>query len=399
MSALEPALARIWAFAPQLLFFQSGVDGLTGDRLGRLSLTHNGLARRDAMVIQQANSLAIPLVITLGGGYAEPIDITVTAHAQTFIEAAEVYCGSASAQAAIRSSCHTRSMATLVTVQDSPEAFNSPQLQAKQDTLSRTLRELRRVIVAYSGGTDSAYLAWAAHQVLADDAIAITADSASIPTSHKRDAEAFARECGFRHEYIETHEFANPDYVKNDKERCFHCKDELFLELEQYARQHGYEHIVYGVNKDDLSDYRPGQRAAKLHEVKAPLVESGLNKAEIRELSRRAGLSTWDRPAAACLSSRVPYGTPVSIETIKTIETGEEAIRALGFRQFRVRFHGQLARIEIARDELSNALNLETVDALTKIFKQLGFVYVTLDLEGYRQGSLNAVLSPRTPSQ
>jgi pyridinium-3,5-biscarboxylic acid mononucleotide sulfurtransferase len=286
-------------------------------------------------------------------------------------------------------------MATLVTLQDTPAAFDSAELNAKEKMLFTHLRELRRVIVAYSGGTDSAYLAWAAHQVLGDDAIAITADSASIPTSHKRDAEAFARERGFRHEFIETHEFANPEYVKNDKERCFHCKDELFVHLETYARKHGYEHIVYGVNKDDLSDYRPGQRAAKLHQVKAPLVESGLTKVEIRELSRRAGLSTWNRPAAACLSSRVPYGTPVTVETIKRIETGEEAVRALGFRQFRVRFHGELVRIEIARDELANALTLETAQALTTIFKQLGFLYVTLDLEGYRQGSLNAVLGAR----
>ena len=257
---------------------------------------------------------------------------------------------------------------------------------------STALRELGRVIVAYSGGTDSAYLAWAAHQVLRDDAIAITADSPSIPTSHKRDAEAFARECGFRHEYIETHEFENPDYVKNDKDRCFRCKDELFVQLETYARQHGYEHIVYGVNKDDLTDYRPGQRAAKSHGVKVPLVEAGLTKAEIRELSRRAGLSTWDRPAAACLSSRVPYGTPVTVEKIEMIESGEEAIRALGFRVFRVRIHGNLVRIEIGKDELAKALTVESAHALTSIFKQLGFLYVTLDLEGYRQGSLNAAL-------
>ncbi len=155
----------------------------------------------------------------------------------------------------------------------------------------------------------------------------------------------------------------------------------------------GFDHIVYGVNADDLGDYRPGQSAAKLHHVEAPLVEANLSKAEIRELSRLAGLSTWDRPAAACLSSRVPYGTPVTVETIQTIEQGEEAIRALGFKQFRVRFHGDLARIEIAKDELPRALNLETTQALTKIFKQLGFLYVTLDLEGYRQGSLNAALA------
>jgi uncharacterized protein len=265
-------------------------------------------------------------------------------------------------------------------------------LDAKERLLFRLLAELERVIVAYSGGTDSAYLAWAAHQALGDNAIAITADSASIPTSHKRDAEAFARECGFRHEYIETHEFENPEYVKNDQNRCFHCKDELFTQLAAFAATRGYAQIVYGVNKDDLGDYRPGQRAAKIHEVKAPLVEAGLTKAEIRELSKRAGLSTWDRPAAACLSSRVPYGTPVTPETIKTIEQGEEAIRALGFRQFRVRFHGDLVRLEIAQDEMPRAMTAENARAFSAIFKQLGFLYVTLDLEGYRQGSLNAGL-------
>jgi uncharacterized protein len=288
-------------------------------------------------------------------------------------------------------------MATLVTLQAAPVLPDAADLEAKQEALFANLRSLRRVIVAYSGGTDSAYLAWAAHRILGENAVAITADSASIPTSHKRDAESFARECGFRHEYIETREFENPDYVKNDKNRCFHCKDELFAQLETYATAHGQGHIIYGVNMDDLGDYRPGQRAAKLHEVKAPLVEAGLTKAEIRELSRRAGLLTWNRPAAACLSSRVPYGTPVTIETIKTVEAGEEAIRALGFRQFRVRFHGELVRIEIAKDELPQALTLEAAQEFTKIFKAVGFLYVTLDLEGYRQGSLNAMLSAPLP--
>jgi pyridinium-3,5-biscarboxylic acid mononucleotide sulfurtransferase len=283
-------------------------------------------------------------------------------------------------------------VATLVTLQAKPLAFESVELDAKEQALFESLRSLKRVIVAYSGGTDSAYLAWAAHRVLGNDAVAITADSASIPASHKRDAEQFALECGFRHEYIETREFENPDYVKNDKDRCFHCKDELFVRLEDYAREAAYSHIVYGVNKDDLGDYRPGQRAAKMHEVKAPLVEAALSKAEIRELSRRAGLSTWDRPAAACLSSRVPYGTPVTVETIRTIEEGEEAIRLLGFRQFRVRFHGELVRIEVAKEEMTKALTAESAAAFSRIFKQLGFLYVTLDLEGYRQGSLNAML-------
>ncbi len=285
-------------------------------------------------------------------------------------------------------------MAGLVSL-EAGSKLDAALLAAKERKLFGQLAGMRRLIVAYSGGTDSAYLAWAAQRMLGDGAIAITADSASIPESHKRDAEAFARECGIRHEYIATHEFDNPDYVKNDPNRCFHCKDELFTCLDAIARERGIEHIVYGVNVDDLGDYRPGQGAAKLHQVKAPLVDAGLTKAEIRELSRLAGLSTWDRPASACLSSRVPYGTPVTPETIKTVERGEEAIRALGFRQFRVRFHGELVRIEVAKDELARALTPEMAQAFVAIFKPLGFHYVTIDLEGYRQGSLNSVLNSR----
>ena len=277
-------------------------------------------------------------------------------------------------------------MATLVGVVDAAA------LETKQDKLFSILGGLGSVLVAYSGGTDSAYLAWAAHRVLGANAIAITADSASIPESHKRDAEDFVRRFGIAHEYIETREFENPDYIKNDQNRCFHCKDELFTRLDEVGRVRGISHIIYGVNQDDLGDYRPGQNAAKIHQVKAPLVEAGLTKAEIRELSRMAGLPTWDRPAAACLSSRIPYGTPVTIQTIKTVEKGEEEIKALGFRQFRVRFHDELVRIEIAKDELPRALAPEMAAAFTQIFKQLGFKYVTLDLEGYRQGSLNEVL-------
>ncbi|HEV8042762.1 MAG TPA: ATP-dependent sacrificial sulfur transferase LarE [Bryobacteraceae bacterium] len=281
-------------------------------------------------------------------------------------------------------------MATLVSLGASK--LDAASLAQKQEKLFAILDQMGRVMVAYSGGTDSAYLAWAAHRVLADNAIAITADSASIPQSHKRDAEAFARECGFRHEYIETHEFDNPDYVKNDPNRCFHCKDELFTQLDVLGHERGIQHIVYGVNVDDLGDYRPGQRAAKLHEVEAPLVDAGLTKAEIRELSRLANLSTWDRPASACLSSRIPYGTAVTVENVKTVEVGEERIKALGFRQFRVRFHGELVRLEIAPDELARALTPEMARAFVEIFKPLGFHYVTIDLEGYRQGSLNSVL-------
>jgi uncharacterized protein len=281
-------------------------------------------------------------------------------------------------------------MATLVSL--GPSKLDAALLAQKQEKLFSILAGMQRVLVAYSGGTDSAYLAWAANRALAENAVAITADSASIPESHKRDAEAFARECGFRHEYIETHEFENPDYVKNDPNRCFHCKDELFTQLDALGRERGIDHIVYGVNVDDLGDYRPGQRAAKLHQAEAPLVDAGLTKAEIRELSRLANLSTWDRPASACLSSRIPYGTAVTIETVKTVEVGEEAIKALGFRQFRVRFHGELVRLEIAKDELARALTPEMARAFVDIFKPLGFHYVTIDLEGYRQGSLNSVL-------
>ena len=286
-------------------------------------------------------------------------------------------------------------MSTLVALESRARKLDPAVLGEKQEKLFSLLRDMERVIVAYSGGADSAYLAWAANKVLGDNAVAITADSASIPESHKRDAEAFARHCGFRHEYIDTYEFDNPDYVKNGPDRCFHCKDELFTRLEEVGRSRGIEHIVYGVNVDDLGDYRPGQKAAKLHQAQAPLVDAGLTKAEIRELSRIAGLETWDRPASACLSSRIPYGTPVTQQTVKTVEIGEEQIRELGFRQFRVRFHGELVRIEIAKEELAQALTVEMAAKFTAIFKSLGFHYVTIDLEGYRQGSLNSVLSQR----
>jgi uncharacterized protein len=278
-------------------------------------------------------------------------------------------------------------MATLVNL------FTPDSLLEKEEQLFANLRRMGRVIVAFSGGTDSAYLAWAANRMLGSNAVAITADSASLPASHKRDAEAFVERFGIVHEYIRTTEFDNPDFARNDPNRCFHCKDELFTRLEEVGRARGYAHVIYGVNADDLSDYRPGQNAAKKHQVAAPLAEAGLNKAEIRELSRLADLPTWDRPASACLSSRIPYGTPVTIETVKTVETGEELIKELGFRQFRVRFHGEMVRIEIARDEMPKALTMEMAQRFTAIFKGLGFKYAALDLEGYRQGSMNEVLN------
>jgi pyridinium-3,5-biscarboxylic acid mononucleotide sulfurtransferase len=265
-------------------------------------------------------------------------------------------------------------------------------LASKQARLLDALRPMRRVIVAFSGGADSAYLAWAAHQALGAGALAVTADSPSFPRSHKRDAEAFTAQFGIPHEFVKTKEFENPDYLRNAPDRCFHCKDELFTRLEDFGRERSIEHIVYGVNLDDLGDYRPGQNAAKEHRVAAPLADAQLTKAEIRELSRAAGLPTWDRPASACLSSRIPYGTPVTIQNVKTVETGEEELRALGFSQFRVRFHGEIVRVEIAPEELERALSVEMARRLTSIFKPLGFKYITLDLEGYRQGSLNEVL-------
>ncbi len=265
-------------------------------------------------------------------------------------------------------------------------------LEQKREKLYAILRSMDRLMVAYSGGTDSAYLAWAAREALGDKALAVTADSASIPESHKRDAEQFVARYSIPHQYIETQEFDNPDYARNDANRCFHCKDELFTRLKQIGDELGYEHIVYGVNLDDTKDFRPGQRAAKEHGVRAPLLEAELTKAEIRELSRLAGLPTWNRPASACLSSRIPYGTAVTKENVKIVESGEEALRDLGFTVFRVRYHGELVRIEVGPDELPRALTPEMAQQFTKIFRQLGFQYVTLDLEGYRQGSLNEVL-------
>ena len=265
-------------------------------------------------------------------------------------------------------------------------------IHGKQEQLFSILLSMDRVLVAYSGGTDSAYLAWAANRVLGADALAITADSASIPESHKRDAEAFVKRYGIRHQYIETNEFDNPDYVRNDANRCFHCKDELFSQLTEIASALGFENITYGVNVDDTKDFRPGHRAAKEHGVRAPLLEAGLTKADIRELSRREGLPTWNRPAAACLSSRIPYGTTVTKEKVKLVEKGEEALKSLGFEIYRVRYHGELVRIEIGPGELARALDVEMARKMTEVFKSLGFQYVTLDLEGYRLGSLNEAL-------
>ena len=269
-------------------------------------------------------------------------------------------------------------------------------LEQKQAKLFDLLSGMGKVLVAYSGGADSAYLAWAATRVLGDEALAVTADSASIPESHKRDAVDFAEQFGIRHRMIATQEFDNPEYTRNDSNRCFHCKDELFTRMNEIGDQLGVSTIAYGLNKDDTTDFRPGHRAARKHEVRAPLLEADLAKSEIRALSREAGLPTWDRPAAACLSSRIPYGTKVTPENVKLVERGEEALARLGFRVYRVRYHGELARIEIGQNELPKALNLNMAGILVETFQDLGFQYVTLDLAGYRQGSLNEVLPAAT---
>jgi len=266
-------------------------------------------------------------------------------------------------------------------------------LAPKQERLEISLRELGRTLVAYSGGVDSAYLAWAAHRVLGRDMLAVIADSPSLARTQLQDALAFAREHGIAVEIIQTGEMDRPEYVRNDRQRCFHCKDELFQVMERFAAERGFQSIAYGVNVDDQSDFRPGQAAARQHQVAAPLLEAGLTKAEIRELACNAGLRVWEKPASACLSSRIEYGRPVTLEALSAVEQGEDALRGLGFRQCRVRHHGEIARIEIARDELERALSPAMFAEFTRIFKGLGFTFVTLDTEGFRSGSMNTPVS------
>lgn len=268
----------------------------------------------------------------------------------------------------------------------------APELGAKQTKLHDDLRHLGRVLVAYSGGVDSAYLAWAAHRALGADMLAVIADSPSLARTHLADAVAFTNEQGIPLEVISTSELDRPEYARNDGQRCFQCKDELFAVMETLRAARGFDAIAYGVNIDDQGDFRPGQRAAKQHHVAAPLLQAALTKQEIRELARTAGLRIWDKPASACLSSRIEYGRPVTREALEVVERGEDAIRALGFRQFRVRHHGDIVRIEIAREELERALDPAIAVQFTTIFKALGFKFVTLDLEGFRSGSMNALL-------
>ena len=266
------------------------------------------------------------------------------------------------------------------------------ELESKSVQLDATLKKLGRTLVAYSGGVDSAYLAWAAHQVLGDKMLAIIADSPSLARTQLSDAVAFANEQGIPLEVVATSELERPEYVRNDSQRCFFCKDELFTLMEELRQARGFEAIAYGVNLDDQGDFRPGQKAAANHHVVAPLLDAGLTKDDIRALARAAGMRIWDKPASACLSSRIEYGRPVTREALAIVEKGEDEVRALGFRQFRVRHHGEIVRIEIAREELPRALDPAMAAQFASIFKALGFKFVTLDLEGFRSGSMNTLL-------
>lgn len=263
----------------------------------------------------------------------------------------------------------------------------------KELFLHRRLADLPSVIIALSGGADSVYLGWAAHRALDARALSVTALSPSFSSHDRAVALQFVRTFGLRHEFIETHEMENPRYRVNAADRCYFCKDELFNVLDAMAQKRGFAAVAYGVNADDTLDFRPGHRAAAEHRVLAPLLDAGLHKAEIRDLSRRAGLPTWDRPASACLASRLPYGTEVTPERLALVERAEAALRELGFRQFRVRLHDTLARVEVAPEELHRAMSPGMAASISARLKVAGFTYVALDLDGYRQGSLNEALA------
>ena len=265
-------------------------------------------------------------------------------------------------------------------------------LADKLALLEQTLADLGSVLVAYSGGTDSAFLAYTAARVLGDRMLAVIADSPSLPRKELAAALDFAAANCIPIHILATEEMSNPDYLRNDSQRCFHCKDELFTQMERFRASHEFAHIAYGMNLDDGGEFRPGQQAAAMHHAAAPLVSAQLSKQEIRTLAREAGLSIAEKPASACLSSRIEYGRPVTAAALTQVERAEDALHALGFAQVRVRHHGDLARIEIARGDLAGALNLPMLDRITDALRPLGFVYIALDTQGYRSGSMNAVL-------
>lgn len=272
------------------------------------------------------------------------------------------------------------------------EPARDTEAAAKLRALEEQLRGLGRLMVAYSGGVDSAFLAATAHRVLGDGMLAVLADSPSLARRDLEQAKDFAAAQGIPLRVITTGELEKPEYRRNDGDRCFHCKAELFDAMETLSAERGFAQIAYGMNSDDGRDYRPGQRAAKEHAVLAPLADAGLTKTEIRALAKEAGYALWDRPAAPCLSSRVEYGREVTREVLEQVERGEESLRGLGFREFRVRHHGELARVELAREELPRALTMEMLDAMTAALKRAGYKFVTLDCAGFRSGSLNVVL-------
>jgi len=265
-------------------------------------------------------------------------------------------------------------------------------LEQKYETLREMLASLGSLLVAYSGGTDSAYLAYAAHLALGDRMIAVIADSPSLPRQELAAALAFASAHNIPTHILQTRELDNPDYARNDGNRCFHCKDELFSQMEATRTRLGFAHLAYGMNLDDRGEFRPGQKAAALHNALAPLAAAELTKAEIRNLAREAGLTLADKPASACLSSRIEYGRAVTSENLGQVERAEDALHALGFPQVRVRHHGELARVEIARSDLPRALTVVMLDRITAALRPLGFIYITLDTQGYRSGSMNDVL-------